>query len=93
MIEFCSEARKTFKSDFGVVMNHQQPNELKSLVGIFTELKFEIIPVQTIAGNKAKAVSYFGQKHGNKRTYPKAKIFGSSCRVAIPRMGYKNCGK
>lgn len=68
MIEFCSEAGETFESDFGVVMKHQQPNELKSLVGIFTKLKFEVIPVQTMAGNKAKAVSYFGQKNGNIRT-------------------------
>jgi len=68
MVEFCSETEKTFESDFGVVMNHQQPNKLKSLVGIFTELKFEIIPVQTMAGNKAKAVSYFGQKNGNIRS-------------------------
>lgn len=65
MIEFCSETGKTFESGMGIVMNHQQPRELKNLVGIFTELKFEVIPVQTMAGNKAKAVSYFGQKNGN----------------------------
>ncbi len=62
MIEFCSETGKSFKSDMGIVMNHQQPSELKSLVGSFSELKFEVIQVETMSGNKTKAVSYFGQK-------------------------------
>ena len=63
MIEFCSEAGKTFESDLGIVMNHQQPSELKGLVGGFLELKCEVIQVQTMTGNKAQAVSYFGQKN------------------------------
>jgi ubiquinone/menaquinone biosynthesis C-methylase UbiE len=62
MVEFCSEEEKTFKSDFGVSMNHQPPNELRALVNKFTELKFEIVQTQTMTGKSATAVSYFGQK-------------------------------
>ena len=62
MVEFCSEEEKTFESDFGVAMNHQQPSELKKLVGSFRELKSEIVKVKTMTGRKAKAISYFGEK-------------------------------
>lgn len=62
MIEFCSDKGKTFESDLGIVMNHQQPSELKDLVSSFSELKCGVIQVQTMTGNKAKAISYFGQK-------------------------------
>ena len=66
MVEFCNETNKTFKSKMGVIMHHQQPSELRSLVGTFTELKFEVTQTQTMGGNNAHAVSYFGQKALNK---------------------------
>ena len=63
MIEFCSAEGKTFESNLGVVMNHQQPSELEKLVRVYTELKFEVFQTQTMSGKKVDAVSYFGQKN------------------------------
>jgi ubiquinone/menaquinone biosynthesis C-methylase UbiE len=62
MVEFSSETSKTFVSNYGITMHHQEPSELRSLVSAFTELKFEVIKTQTMGGNIAEAVSYFGQK-------------------------------
>ena len=66
MVEFCNETNKIFKSKIGVIMHHQQPSELRSLVGTFTELRFEVTQTQTMGGINAQAVSYFGQKIFNK---------------------------
>lgn len=62
MVEFSNETSKTFVSKIGITMHHQQPNELRSLVSAFTELKFEVIQTKTMGGNTAQAVSYFGRK-------------------------------
>lgn len=66
MVEFSNETSKTFVSNLGITMHHQEPSELRSLVSAFTELKFEVIQTKTMGGNTAKAVSYFGQKTLNK---------------------------
>ena len=63
IIGFDSSPEMIRRGNFEVVMNHQQPRNFKSLVNAFTELKFEIIQVQTMTGNNAKAVNYFGRKH------------------------------
>ena len=62
MVEFSNEPRKTFVSNIGITMHHQEPSELRSLVNAFTELKFEVVQTKSIGGNTAKAVSYFGRK-------------------------------
>lgn len=66
MVEFSNEASKTFVSNIGITMHHQKPSALRSLVGTFTELKFEVVQTKTMGGNTAKAVNYFGQKTLNK---------------------------
>lgn len=66
MVEFCNETNKIFESKIGVIMHHQQPSELRDLLDTFTELRFEVTQTQTMGGNNAQAVSYFGQKSINK---------------------------
>ena len=66
VIEFCSDTSNIFESKLGVRMHHQKPSELNKLLSAFTELKFEVIHTQTMRGEDAKAVSYFGQKTLNK---------------------------
>ena len=62
MVEFCNETNKTFESEIGVSMHHQRPNQLRNLLSVFTELKFEVIQTQTMSGMNVEAVDYFGQK-------------------------------
>jgi len=62
MVEFSNETSKTFVSKNGITMHHQRPDELRSLVSAFTELKFEVIQAKTMSNNNAKAVIYFGVK-------------------------------
>lgn len=62
VVEFCSDSNRMFESDIGVVMHHQHPTELMKLLSVFTELSFTIAETQTMGGNNARAVRYFGKR-------------------------------
>lgn len=62
VVEFSNEASKTFVSNIGVKMHHQRPSELRSMLSAFAELRFEVVKTNTMGGNAADAVNYFGQK-------------------------------
>jgi ubiquinone/menaquinone biosynthesis C-methylase UbiE len=61
LVEFCSESNNVFTSKMGVVMQHQTPKELRSLLSTFTELSTIVTKTKTMSSNNAKAFSYFGQ--------------------------------
>lgn len=61
LVEFCCDSNKTFKSNFGITMHHQKPNELINILKPFEKMKCEIFETETMNGQKAKAMSYFGR--------------------------------
>lgn len=63
IVEFCSSSGKVFESGLGVKMHYQKPDEIRELLaGFFSEIKFEVIEVQTMSGNSAQALRYFGKR-------------------------------
>jgi ubiquinone/menaquinone biosynthesis C-methylase UbiE len=62
VVEFCSDSSKVFESKMGVVMHHQRPNELMKLLCVFSELSLTVTETQTMGGDNARVISYFGQK-------------------------------
>lgn len=62
VVEFCNEANKIFESKIGIVMHHQNPDDLRTLLSAFDELSFTVTETQTMGGNYAQAARYFGRK-------------------------------